>query len=236
MSQDSNQGPAGSNPHHGDGHAPHSGVLYFVKVDGGEISFSHQIVTGEQILTKVFGEKHDDYDLYIKLAGGGRKLVEPKDKVDLGAEGIEKFNTIPKTRTDGREGVPQAPMTAEDFQYLKATGLEWEVIEWERNLLLKIKSWPLPPGYNLSVVDVALVIPLTYPAAQLDMFYFFPAVQRAGNVPINALTTQDFFGQSWQRWSRHRTAGSAWRPGLDDIGSHLAFMDACLRDEVRGAK
>ncbi|WP_241750766.1 E2/UBC family protein, partial [Vibrio vulnificus] len=67
---------------------------------------------------------------------------------------------------------------------------------------LIIKDHPLPEGYQVNKADVALLIPPSYPAAEIDMAYFFPALQRLSGRPIGAITTQAIDGRIFQRWSR----------------------------------
>lgn len=208
-----------------------TGVTYTIKVDGTVFTFDHRMVTGREILKKV-GKSTDEYDLNMKLHGGERREVRPDQKVDLGENGIEKFHTIPKKRTDGRGGEIPPPLGSEDLEYLNALGLEWEATHWQGNILVIIRRWPLPPGYSTPTTDVALIVPLTYPSAQIDMFYFHPGLQRADGVMIKAIENQIFNDQNWQRWSRHRTSESLWRPGIDDLSTHLVLMNSCLRDEL----
>lgn len=166
------------------------------------------------------------------LSASYRSTLVGLDTVDLGVEGIEKFHSIPKKRTDGRKEIVRPPLTAEDIETLGSSEFDWDVTDWQGNLLVTVKAWKLPKGYNVDVVDVRFIVPMTYPSAQLDMFYFSPSLHRKDGVAINAITNQDFNGEVWQRWSRHRTPESAWRPGVDDIG----YMAACLREEIEGKK
>lgn len=211
---------------------PETGVLFFTKVDGTKHSFDHQLVTGREILQAAGKTPVEDYLLNMMTAGGSRRVIELDEKVDLGSEGIEKFVAIPKKRTDGR-GQISPPLTDEDGLFLDSTGKEWSASPWNGNLLLVVKKWPLPPGFTTTEADVGIVIPITYRAAQIDMFYFLPGLARSDGKSIPAVSAQNLNGVNFQQWSRHRTPTSAWRPALDDVGTHLAFMDACLRDELR---
>lgn len=212
--------------------APKSGVLFFVDVDGASISFDHRFVTGRDVLNAAHKVPPDSFDLYEKSKGGGRKLVGLDEKIDLLEGGIEKFRTIPKTRTDGRDNSTLAPLIDEDVEFLESTGYVWSVENWQGNRVVVIRDYRLPDGYGRTTIDIAVVLPLTYPSAQLDMFYFFPGLSRLDGKPINATADQDFNGRIWQRWSRHRTNESAWRTGIDNLETHLCLMDACLRDEL----
>ena len=79
------------------------------------------------------------------------------------------------------------------------------------------------------------MIPDNYSDSQIDMVYFNPHLARADGRAIGALATQTIAGVSWQRWSRHRTGANPWRPGVDDVASHLALVDEWLRREFSKA-
>ncbi len=81
------------------------------------------------------------------------------------------------------------------------------------------------------MVMVALRIETGYPDTQLDMVYFYPHLARCDRQPIGALASQTLDGKDWQRWSRHRTGQNPWRPGEDDLASHLALVEHWLERE-----
>ena len=81
-------------------------------------------------------------------------------------------------------------------------------------------------------VTVALQIPPGYPDAQIDMAYFHPHLARKDGRAIGALSAQDLDGKVFQRWSRHRTGEAPWRPGEDDVSSHLVLVDDWLEREL----
>ena len=121
-----------------------------------------------------------------------------------------------------------------DEEYLNATGLEWETIIEANNVKwLLIHARPVPSGFNATTASTALQIAAGYPDSQLDMAYYFPALARQDSRPINLLSNQSIDSKTYQRWSRHRTAASAWRPGEDDVSTHLAYMDAALESEFK---
>ncbi|MDE2105184.1 MAG: hypothetical protein KGL39_48600 [Patescibacteria group bacterium] len=121
-----------------------------------------------------------------------------------------------------------------DVQYLETTGLEWETIAdgpgaggW-----LLLNNWPIKThGYNVDRVLIALRIQPGYPETQIDMVYFHPALSRCDNKAIGALSTQQIDGMTFQRWSRHRTPESPWRPEVDEIVTHLVLVDDWLARE-----
>lgn len=108
-----------------------------------------------------------------------------------------------------------------DTEFLDSLGLQWETING--NWLI-LHQFPVPEGYNVSVVSVALMIPPGYPIAQIDMAYFSPHLARVSGRGIGALSFQNIDGKIYQRWSRHRTGENPWRPGVDDISTHLSLV------------
>jgi hypothetical protein len=65
------------------------------------------------------------------------------------------------------------------------------------------------------------------------MWWFSPAVLRADGRPIVATESQEtFLTRTWQRWSRHFTAGQ-WRSGIDSLESYLALVRQELETAAR---
>ncbi len=121
-----------------------------------------------------------------------------------------------------------------DIQYLESTGLDWETLVEGKKRWLLLHGRPVPGGYNVDRAILALQIPPGYPDAQIDMVYFSPALARKDNQTIGkADSTQAVDGKSFQRWSRHRTPAAPWRPGEDDISSHLVLVDDWLEREFK---
>ena len=118
-----------------------------------------------------------------------------------------------------------------DTDFLGQQNVKWETIRVNRQSYLLIHDYPVPEGYNLSSVQIALDVQSAYPDTQIDMVYFYPALHRIDGQPIGALTTQTIDGKTFQRWSRHRTSQNPWRPGVDDVCSHLALVDHWLLRE-----
>ncbi len=121
-----------------------------------------------------------------------------------------------------------------DVLYLGTTGLQWEAVcdpsgaQW-----LLLHGWPVRhAGYNARAVTVALQIPAGYPDTQIDMAYFSPPLSRNDGKGIGALSTMVIDNKSFQRWSRHRTGDAPWRPGEDDVSSHLVLVDDWLEREL----
>lgn len=120
-----------------------------------------------------------------------------------------------------------------DETFLESLGLPWEAIIENGVRWLLLHDYPVPAGYNHARVMVAIRIETGYPEAQLDMVYFYPALARLDAVAIGALSPQPLDGKMFQRWSRHRSGANPWRPGEDDLSSHLALVDDWLEREFR---
>jgi hypothetical protein len=126
----------------------------------------------------------------------------------------------------------QFTLPESDKAYLEARGLAWETIVENGMRWLLLHDFQVPDGYNHPRATAAVKIETGYPDTQLDMVYFYPNLARLDGKPIGALTSQTLDGKSWQRWSRHRTAQNPWRPGEDDLSSHLALVEHWLEREM----
>lgn len=119
------------------------------------------------------------------------------------------------------------------LEFLENQGLSWEAIVEGNAKWLIIHNWAVPAGYNHGQVSLALSIPTAYPDAQIDMVYFFPALQRKDGQSIKATASmQSIDGKAWQRWSRHRTGQNPWRPGIDNLSTHLSQVNNWLEREI----
>lgn len=118
-----------------------------------------------------------------------------------------------------------------DEEFLNSLGLPWETLLESGVRWVFIYNFPVPSGYNHTTVTVAIRIMPGYPDAQLDMAYFFPALARADGKHIGALTPFPLDGKSFQQWSRHRTGTNPWRPGVDDLSTHLMLVEDWLKRE-----
>lgn len=127
----------------------------------------------------------------------------------------------------------QFNLPEEDMEFLAAMPLPWETVIEGNSKRVILRNFPVPSGYNQPEVDLNVMIEATYPDTQIDMVYFFPPLARTDGRPINAANNLDIFdGKSWQRWSRHRTPQNPWRPGVDNLSTHIALVDDWLRREL----
>jgi Prokaryotic E2 family E len=118
---------------------------------------------------------------------------------------------------------------------LNSQQLHWETVIDGQTRWLIIRKWQLPLGYIYGETDLALLIPDNYSDSQIDMVYFSQHLAHTDGVTIRNLSDMMICGAKWQRWSRHRTQQNPWRPGIDDVGSHLALVDDWLRREFENS-
>lgn len=99
-------------------------------------------------------------------------------------------------------------------------------------LTVLLAGFPLPPGLQPQRSDLLLRLPPGFPDAAPDMFWLDPAAVGPNGVAIAGTESREaYLGRTWQRWSRH-IAGQ-WRPGIDNLGTYLAYIRRCL-DQAAG--
>lgn len=207
---------------------------YAFRVDKERVVVTTPTITGREILTEV-GKTPEGFKLYQHKRGHQPILIGPDQSVNLRDKGVERFTTMPKDTTEGRENGPclhqDFRLPESDEAYLNGLGLLWEARVDGANRWLIINDWVVPGGYNYDKVSLALLIPANYSDSQIDMVYFRENLARRDGKPIGALSSQVICDATWQRWSRHRTVTNPWRAGIDDIASHLGLVDEWLRRE-----
>jgi hypothetical protein len=209
------------------------GKKYRIRIDKEVKVVDVDHMTGREILALV-GKTPEKFILRQRIKGGV-KPVGPDDPVSFLEPGVERFMTIPNEVTEGEGPQPrrQFALLKGDATFLDSLALRWESVVDGGVQAVVIYGWPLPPGYNAASADVHVRFNSGYPDTQLDMAYFAPALTRASGRGINNLSMTSFDGRSWQQWSRHRTAASAWRPGIDDLSTHMALVEDWLAAELR---
>lgn len=205
---------------------------YKIRIDDEKYTVHVPKKTGRNILLLAGKENPELYDLYQLFKDGATKIVALNEKVDFSCPGIERFITIPRDMTEGLEVRRQFCLPAQDEIFLNSLNLVWEAVMEGGVRRLVVHDMPLPAGYTGQTVTVNMRIEAGYPEAQIDMAYFSPPIARADGKQINAICPDTFDGKEWQRWSRHRTAQNPWRPGLDNVGTHFAAINAWLSAEL----
>jgi len=126
-------------------------------------------------------------------------------------------------------------LTEEDEECLEANGYEWEaIIEGDVKWLI-ILNYLIVSGYNVTIAKAALRMPPKYPDEQIDMVYFDPPLALQSGRGINNLSLLTIDKAQYQQWSRHRTSANPWRPGLDNVCTHLLQVRTWLQREVQKA-
>jgi hypothetical protein len=211
---------------------------YRIRIDKEKKTVLTSTTTGREILSLV-GKTPDTDKLYQHKRAHQPIVIAPDDVVDLRAPGVERFTTMPKDTTEGREDAAPArefSLPEADESYLNGLGLDWHTLKEGETQWLVMHGWKLPPGYNRTEASLALLIPPSYSDGQIDMVYFSPGLARIDGKTINALSPQVIRSEGFQRWSRHRTAVNPWRVGVDDIASHLTLVDDWLRREFEAGR
>jgi hypothetical protein len=124
-------------------------------------------------------------------------------------------------------------LTVEDEECLAARGQPWEAVIENGAKWLVFPDYPIAVGYNHRTATAALRIPPSYPDDQIDMVYFHPALALTSGRGIAQLSPLNFDSKQYQQWSRHRTAANPWRPGLDNVCTHLLQVDSWLERELK---
>lgn len=127
----------------------------------------------------------------------------------------------------------QFQLGEEDEEGLAARGQPWEAVIDNGTKWLIFPNYPVPEGYNLRTAAAAVRIKPSYPDDDIDMVYFFPVLALTSGKAIPQLTPHPLDGKQYQQWSRHRTAANPWRPGLDNVCTHLLQVDCWLERELR---
>lgn len=207
--------------------------VYKIQIDKVTFEVSQRLITGRELLTLAGKTPPEQFAVYLKVPGAQPQRIGLDVQVDLEEPGKEKFVTLPLDQTEGL-GMPrrQFALPAEDMEWLENCGHEFELVAESGVLRVVIHKLPLPDGYNVGSVDVNLRIDPGYPDSQIDMAYFFPDLQRKDGKAIGAVSPDTFDGKTWQRWSRHRTGANPWRPGLDNLATHMALVEDWLKREL----
>lgn len=202
---------------------PPPGKRYRFRLDKTSHVSERAVLSGAQIL-EFASLDPAQFNLFQALRGGQRVPIKADQDVDLTTPGVERFFTMKNEHTsgDGR-GTCDFELPADDVTYLSELQLRWEARMHGDQRWLVVHDWPVPCGYQTSHTSIALRIDPNYPLTQIDMAFFRPALVRADGRELPAVTLQPVLGDHWQQWSRHRKP-DGWRPGVDNLESHLAFV------------
>ena len=175
------------------------------------------------------------WEIKFKVKDQAIRPVGMDDILDLSQPGVERLRVGPANvdNGDGKTNLRRDfSLLPADTTFLENADLHWQTVVAEGHRWLIVENHPLPPGYNTPACTIAIEIPEAYPTAQLDMFFCHPHLAANGAVPPQTEHRQVIAGTQFQRWSRHRGAGSQWTPGVDNLESHFALIENALAKEV----
>ena len=207
---------------------------YRIKIDKEYYIVDSQEMTGRQLLT-LAGKIPVESFIVQQKKGKQVTRIELDERVNFVERGIERFMTLAKEANegDGPQGRRAFELLEPDRDDLDSLGLRWEALIENGVKRLAISDWSIPSGYNVKSTGVNVRLESGYPDSEIDMAYFYPHLERTDGKTIGALSKDAFDGKEWQRWSRHRTANSVWRIGIDCLATHMAFVNNWLQDELR---
>jgi hypothetical protein len=119
-------------------------------------------------------------------------------------------------------------LPSRDREYLESKGFVFQEIVDGQNRGIILPKFRLPAQkYDVSQVDVLIILPSGYPDVAPDMFYLEPWVKlvEGDRYPKATQSRLSFSGRSWQRWSRHN---NEWRRGVDGIWTMLKRVEHAL--------
>ena len=189
-------------------------------------------LTREQILERAGLVPTAQYRLRLKRRHGPPVEIKPGETVHLRDHEVERFIAQPKEVQDGRETRQQFSLPSSDLSFLNSLELPWETLRNGNRMWVLIYGLPLPAEFQVAAVNVAIEIAPGYPTSQLDMAWFDPPLRRLdGQVIAQTQVIEQIDGRGWQRWSRHRIGTTVWKPGIDNLESHFAYVQDWLSRE-----
>ena len=207
-----------------------------LNVQGVTIESDTPTIVASNAMSKAGFDVAQGWHIFLKVAGQAKREIAPTDVIDLRIPGIEKIRLTPKDVNNGE--APLAPrrdfdLLEVDEAYLDCGGYKWETMNDGGRRWLVINHYSVPAGFTLTETLLALEIPPTYPAAQIDMFYTYPPLALVSGRAIDCTHIQaTILGVPYNGWSRHRGPGSEWNPSSDSVVTHLALVESALGKEV----
>jgi hypothetical protein len=218
--------------HHGESEHHHQHGPWKLNVQGVIIESPQPEIVVRHAVKQAGFNPDTPWIIILKVAGEPKREVDLSFVIDLRHKGIEKLRLTPRQINNGEmasERRVDFVLLPQDGDHLDHLVLRWETLVDAGRRWLIIRNYPLPPGYRSPVADIAIEVPVSYPGAQLDMFYCHPplALQSGATIP-QTQHVEVITGLQFQRWSRHRQ----WDPARDVLATHLALVDESLRREV----
>ncbi len=205
--------------------------VWRIDVQGVPVESDKPIILARHAIKLAGFDPDTGWIIILKITGEPRQEITLDTKIDLTHPGIEKLRLTPRQINNG-EAVAQRLnfcLLPQDEAHLARLRLRWETVSEGARRWLLLHAYPLPQGYNVQSVNIAIDIPAGYPGAQLDMFYCHPALMRANGTRLPQTEACELIlGVNHQRWSRHRQ----WDSARDTLATHLALVDESLRREI----
>lgn len=211
-------------------------MIWLLNVQGVVIDVAESRITARAALEAAGFSGRTPWHIFLKVSGQPKVEIGLDHVIDLTAPGIEKLRLLPRNVDNGEGAIP----TRHDFAlldvdeaHLYRLRLRWEtVVEADGRRWLIIREYPLPPGYTVRTVLLALEIPSAYPGAQIYGFYANPEIALSTGRPIPSTQLRGVaLGKALVGWSRHRP-GQPWDPCQDNVVTQLSLVEAALTKEV----
>ncbi len=220
---------------------------FLIRVDKQTYTVDVPTMTGRELLTFVGKVPPEKFSLYQKPRGSAPVKIGLDATIDFRVPGIERFLVLPLDQTEGLVAERRMfDLPADDRRFLDETGRRWETVQGQAIAQAAIAQGGPPEkvscvvlygadvgcaGYNHNQVDMHVRIEGSYPDTHIDMVWVSPPLARLDGQPIGGLVEFQFDGRLWQRWSRHRTLANPWRPGVDNLETHLTLSREWFRQE-----
>lgn len=181
------------------------------------------------------GFKPAEWSVMLKVKGAPAVPIGLDEIVDLRTPGIEKLR-LTKDDVNNGEAPPQPERTFAllpvDEAHLGRLGLRWETVADGQRRFLLIHNYPVPAGYNVDRVVLALEIPPDYPGVAVYGFFTCPPLRRtSGHLIPNPRPDAEIRGQLYSGWSRYRSP-LQWDANIDNVVTQLVLVETSLAREV----
>lgn len=208
-----------------------------LNVQGVVLTVPEPTIVVRQAIKDAGFDPDKNWIIILRVRDQPKKDVGLDFVIDLRTPGIEKLRLTPKEVNNGDASAAAPPrmfaLLQPDERFLKSLGCRSETVVDAKRRWLLFHNYPVPAGYTVEHTLLALEIPLTYPGAQIDMFYTWPPLAlRSGRPILSTQVSATILGKPFNGWSRHRGAQSMWNPATDNVSTHLALVESAMLKEV----
>lgn len=207
-----------------------------LNVQGVVLTLHQPTIIVKQALLDAGFDPTKGWQIFLIVKGEPKRAVGLDFTVDLRTPGIEKLRLTPTGVHNGEAAATPRrhfDLLEVDEKHLDSLGLFWETVIDGTCRWLLIHNYQAPPGYAPRMVMLALLIPPTYPTAQIDMFYTSPKLTLTTGRPIDRTqVAATICGTPFNGWSRHRGPPAPWNPATDNVITHLALVESAIAKEV----